>query len=154
MIEVDDIDIPSQKPTAPSTLGQRIKTVRIEWDWAQDELAELLQVDQASISFWERDKIKPSGAAMVALAALFRTTIDALETGLDFVVPMAPSRSEGKRNSRPLPRGICLPVGQHPGQVAVVDLANGGISAQDLSEAMINLGQYTKDNRKIWIVVE
>jgi len=151
MTDADDTLNP--KPV-PSTLGERIKAVRIEWDWAQDELAEILRVDQASISFWERDKIKPSGAAMVALAALFRTTADALETGQDFVVPKAPSRGEGKRKSRPLPRGICLPVGQIPGQVAVVDLATGDLSAQELSEAMINLGQYTKDGRKIWIVVE
>jgi DNA-binding XRE family transcriptional regulator len=151
MTDSDDMQAP--KP-APSTLGERIKAVRIEWDWAQDELAEILRVDQASISFWERDKIKPSGAAMVALAALFRTTADALETGQGFVVPKAPGRGEGKRKSRPLPRGICLPVGQLPGQVVVVDLATGYLSVQELSEAMINLGQYTKDGRKIWIVVE
>jgi len=149
----DADDMPNPKP-APSTLGGRIKAVRTEWDWAQDELAEILRVDQASISFWERDKIKPSGAAMAALSALFRTTPEALETGQDFVFPKAPGRGEGKRKSRPLPRGVGLPMGQDPGQVAVVDLSTGDISAQELSEAMINLGQYTKDGRKIWIVVE
>jgi len=141
------------EPAVPLTLGERIKAVRLAWDWPQEEMAEILRVDQASISFWERDKIKPSGSAMVALAALFRTTIEALEKGEEFIIPVAPNRGEGIRRSRALPRGVCLPVSE-PDNVTIVDLNNGGLTALQLSEAMINLGQYAKDNRKVWIVVE
>jgi len=140
-------------PIALSTLGERIKAVRIAWDWPQEEMAEILRVDQASISFWERDKIKPSGSAMVALAALFRTTIEALEKGENFVTPAAPGRGEGIRRSRALPRGVCLPVAE-PDSVTIVDLNSGELAAPQLSEAMISLGQYAKENRKVWIVVE
>jgi DNA-binding XRE family transcriptional regulator len=141
------------EPAAPLTLGERIKAVRLAWDWPQEEMAEILRVDQASISFWERDKIKPSGSAMVALAALFRTTIDALERGENFIMPAAPSRGEGIRRLRALPRGVCLPVSV-PDKVTIVDLTSGDLTVPQLSEAMINLGQYAKDNRKVWIVVE
>ncbi|MCL1908165.1 MAG: helix-turn-helix domain-containing protein [Holophagaceae bacterium] len=148
-------DMLESKIAATSTLGGRIKTVRLAWGWAQEELAEILRVDQASVSFWERDKIKPSGSAMLALAALFRTTIDALETGGEgFRVPVAPSRGEGEIRSRTLPRGICLPVANQAGRVAVIDLISGGLTHQQLSEAMISLGQFVKDGRKVWIVVE
>ena len=141
------------KPASLSTLGERIKSVRMAWDWPQEEMAEILRVDQASISFWERDKIKPSGSAMVALAALFRTTLDALERGENFIIPVAPSRGEGIRRSRVLPRGVCLPVSE-PDKVTIVDLRDGGLTASQLSEAMMNLGQYAKESRKAWIVVE
>jgi len=137
----------------PLTLGERIKAVRLAWDWPQEEMAEILRVDQASISFWERDKIKPSGSAMVALAALFRTTIDALESGEKFMIPAAPNRGEGIRRSRALPRGVCLPVSVSD-NVTIVDLNSGGLTTPQLSEAMINLGQYAKENRRVWIVVE
>ena len=147
-------DLLEPKYSALSTLGKRIKAVRLAWDWAQEELAELLRVDQASISFWERDKIKPSGAAMIALAALFRTTVDALESGENFVLPVAPNRGKGSRKSRVLPRGVCLPVTDQSGRVAIIDLVSGGMTDPQLSEAMISLGQFAKDNRKVWIVVE
>jgi transcriptional regulator with XRE-family HTH domain len=141
------------KVVMPTTLGDRIKAVRMAWGWAQEEVAEILRVDQASISFWERDKIKPSGSAMVALAALFRTTLDGLERGENFVVPTYPSSSEGGKKTRPVPRCVCLPATDRD-KVTIVDLVNGGLSSPQLSDAMMALGQSSKDNRKIWIVVE
>jgi DNA-binding XRE family transcriptional regulator len=157
------VEIPLMRPTdntseprseAMSTLGGRIKAVRAAWGWPQEEMAEILRVDQASISFWERDKIKPSGAALVALAALFRTTIEALEKGENFIVPAAPGRGEGNRRSRALPRAICLPISDQTEKVAIIDLSSGLLNSPQLSDAMISLGQYAKDKRKVWIVVE
>ena len=53
----------------PISFGGRIKAVRLTWGWSQQKLAEAVNVDQASISFWERDKIKPSGTGLLALWA-------------------------------------------------------------------------------------
>lgn len=144
---------PESVPVPLPTLGARIKSVRRAWGWAQEELAEILRVDQASISFWERDKIKPSGSALVALAALFRTTVEAIEKGDNFAVPTPPWGKNGKRKNRTILRGVCLPDAE-PDKVTIIDLANGSLQAPLLSEAMISLGQYAKDNRKVWIVVE
>ena len=63
-------DSNSDAPLSTTSLGDRIKAVRLTWRWSQEEMAEALRVDQASISFWERDKIKPSGSAIVALVGL------------------------------------------------------------------------------------
>ncbi|MCL1892696.1 MAG: helix-turn-helix domain-containing protein [Holophagaceae bacterium] len=143
-----------QKPAVLSTMGERIKAVRLAWKWAQEDMADILRVDQASISFWERDKIKPSGSALLSLAALFRTTVSALENGENFAIPTSPNRGEDSRKSKIIPRGVCLPICEQAGKITIVDFADGGVITQPLSEAMINLGQYSKDNRKIWIVVE
>ncbi|HOD33995.1 MAG TPA: helix-turn-helix domain-containing protein, partial [Holophaga sp.] len=104
-------------------------------------MADALRVDQASISFWERDKIKPSGSAMVALAALFRTSVEALETGTSFVVPDPPSRQPTPRRAeREIPRSVSLPLG-HEEPVQMVDLVNGTTRGKQLSEAMMDLAQ-------------
>jgi transcriptional regulator with XRE-family HTH domain len=116
-------------------------------------MAEMLRVDQASISFWERGKIKPSGSALVALAALFRTTLDALEKGEGFVEPSPPARGTGPKGLRALPRAVCLPVVE-PGGVTVIDLASGGLVAQPTTETVKVVDQCAKDGRKVWIVVE
>jgi len=141
------------EPLAPPTLAGRLKAVRDAWKWSQEEMAEVLRVDQASISFWERGKIKPSGSALMALAALFRTTVDALEKGDGFVMPAAPSRGAAPKGLRPPPRTVCLPVAE-PGRVTIIDLGTGYLSAQHPGEVVVDLGRFTKDNRRIWIVVE
>jgi len=73
------------------TLGMRVREVRKAWKWSQDDLAKALWCDQASISFWERDQTLPYGCSMVAMAALFNCTVDALKTGHDWVVPIQPT---------------------------------------------------------------
>ncbi|OQA38552.1 MAG: transcriptional repressor DicA [Acidobacteria bacterium ADurb.Bin340] len=144
----------SNEPAPLRTLGERIKAVRSSWAWSQEEMADALRVDQASISFWERDKIKPSGSAMVALAALFRTSVEALETGTSFVVPDPPSRQPTPRRAeREIPRSVSLPLG-HEEPVQMVDLVNGTTRGKQLSEAMMDLAQAVKDGRKVWVVME
>jgi DNA-binding XRE family transcriptional regulator len=78
----------------PETLGTRIKAVRTAWDWSQEQFAHALQVDQASISLWERDRIVPSGSATVALACLFGCSIRALVVGEGWAVPADPPAGE------------------------------------------------------------
>lgn len=144
----------SNEPAPLRTLGERIKAVRASWAWSQEEMADALRVDQASISFWERDKIKPSGSAMVALAALFRTSVEALESGTGFVVPDPPSRQPTPRRAdREMPRSVSLPLG-HEEPIQMVDLVNGSTRGKQLSEAMMDLAQAVKDGRKVWVVME
>ncbi|BDU73469.1 helix-turn-helix domain-containing protein [Mesoterricola silvestris] len=137
----------------PGTMGDRIKTVRRTWKWSQQEMAGALRVDQASISFWERDKIRPSGSALVALAALFRTSVDALEGGSEFNIPDSPSAPGGDKVEREFPRSVCLPMGDRE-KVMVVDLADGSSKGDPVSEAMMTLAMGVKANRRVWVVIE
>ena len=137
-----------------NTLGERIKAVRMMWAWSQEEMAETLRVDQASISFWERDKIKPSGSALVALAALFRTSLNALEHGKGFILPDPPSKTpSSKKAERELPRSVSLPIGSEE-PIVIVDLLDGSAKGKQISEAMMVLVQAVKEDRKVWIVME
>ncbi|MDP2875647.1 MAG: helix-turn-helix transcriptional regulator [Holophaga sp.] len=137
-----------------NSLGDRIKAVRVNWAWSQEEMAATLRVDQASISFWERDKIKPSGSAMVALAALFRTSLKALETGEGFILPAPPScLPDGKNSKREIPRSVSLPA-EEKDLIAIVDLADGSSKGKPVSEAMMILVQSAKEGRKVWVVIE
>ncbi len=140
-------------PLPTTTLGERIKAIRIMWRWSQEEMADALRVDQASISFWERDKIKPSGSAMVALAALFRISHEALEKGTNFVIPDPPSRTDLNRSSREYPRSVGLPASEGEA-VTVVDLRDGSSKGKQISEAMMALVQGVKEGRKVWVVME
>lgn len=147
-------DVPPKDPETPflASLGDRIKSVRRTWKWSQQEMAEALRVDQASISFWERDKIRPSGSAIVALASLFRTSVDALEGGAAFNIPDSPSLP-GTSKEREFPRSVCLPIGSKD-LVTVVDLADGTSKGDPVSEAMMTLAMGVKASRRVWIVME
>jgi len=141
--------------TLPSlkTMGERIKAVRTAWGWSQEEMAETLRVDQASISFWERDKIKPSGSAMVALSALLRTSLASLEEGPGFVIPDPPSKPPLPKTDREMPRSVSLPIGEAD-PIAVVDLVDGSSKGKQLSEAMMVLVEAVKAGRRVWVVME
>ncbi len=146
-------EITSEINSSLNTLGERIKAVRTSWGWSQEEMAETLRVDQASISFWERDKIKPSGSAMVALSALFRTSLDSLESGTSFVVPDPPSRPPLAKTEREFPRSVSLPISDSD-PIVVVDLIDGTSKGKQLSEAMMVLVESVKAGRRVWVVME
>lgn len=148
---------PTATLTAPEvelhTMGERIKAIRTAWGWSQEEMASVLRVDQASISFWERDRIVPSGSAMVALAALFRLDPESLETGRGFVIPDRPAQPTHRRNGRKPLRSLSLPTSEAD-QPTFVDLASGSTHSWALSETSAALSEALKSGRKAWVVVE
>lgn len=136
-----------------ATLGERIKAIRLNWNWSQQAVASTLKVDQASISFWERDKIKPSGSAIMALASLFRTSPESLQEGTAFQIPDPPSSPGAAEADREQPRSVSLPMGLEEG-VMVVDLGDGSSQDKVLSEAMLSLVKGIKDHRRVWLVLQ
>jgi len=133
------------EPRSTASLGQRIKAIRLDWRWSQGELAHALRVDQASISYWEHDKVRPSGSGLLALASLFRTSAQAMEEGTGFRIPEPPSRPEAAR-------GVGLP--WHGGEVIrVIDLADGSSRASALDEGMMSLVQGFQAHRRAWVVL-
>ena len=77
----------------PRTLGEFVRNVHRTWGWSQMEMAHALQCDQASISFWERDHVLPSGPSRLALACLFGITLERLLDEHNHAIPVVPSRS-------------------------------------------------------------
>jgi len=136
-----------------SSLGARIKAVRLNWRWSQKDMAHALRVDQATISFWERDKVTPSGSGIVALASLFRTSTQAMEEGVGFRIPDAPEDTRSANQEREVPMGVSLPWGGISATM-VVDLGDGSSRGMTPSEAMMSLVTGVHDARRVWVVLE
>ena len=137
----------------PISFGGRIKAVRLTWGWSQQKLAEAVNVDQASISFWERDKIKPSGTGLLALASLFRTSVTALVDGTGFHTPDPPAMQESISARVKKSRCVSLPVGEKD-KVMLVDLVGGSSRDYSLAETIMALVEGLRSHRRTWIVLE
>lgn len=59
-------------------LGERIKLLRKEKGWSQDELVKQIGADARQISRYETGKITPSAEALVKFAEVFDVSIDYL----------------------------------------------------------------------------
>jgi transcriptional regulator with XRE-family HTH domain len=70
-----------------SLLGERIKELRKEKGWLQEELADKIGTDARQISRYENGRITPSTEAIVKLAEAFDVSIDYL------LIDKAPRRS-------------------------------------------------------------
>jgi len=146
----------SKTPAGPLTsLGQRIRAVRIAWGWTQGTLAKALGSAQSLISEWEKDISRPSGASLTALARLFHLSVPALETGKGFKVPEPPgSKPKGalmsKRDIQDLKH--LLPKLQE-GEILQVDTGAEDAALVPLTQALAVLREAKKQGRQIWLVI-
>ena len=60
------------------SLGERLRNIREQRGYTQDELAELLDVGQQQIHRWEANKSDPSTDAIAGLAKILDVTTDYL----------------------------------------------------------------------------
>ena len=137
--------------TQPTTFGQRVRAVRSAWGWSQLKMANILGLDQATVSFWEQDKIIPGGTSTVALSALFRMSIEALETGEGFMLPDPPS--DLSLLDQKSFRSVSLPT-IDPERMGIVDMMSGTAKVADTSLAIIELTDALKAGRKVWMVLQ
>ena len=61
-----------------NTIGLRIKELRIENKITQPQLAEMIEVSNGTISFWENGKAAPNIQTCIKLAQVFKCTLDEL----------------------------------------------------------------------------
>lgn len=61
-----------------NTLGDRIKQLRKEKDLTQEEMADQLSLNRATISNWEIDRASPDAKTIIQLADFFNVTVDYL----------------------------------------------------------------------------
>ena len=60
------------------SFGQKLKQLRKEKDWSQDQLAYNAQIDGRQISRYENDRVVPSVEVIVKVATAFNVSIDYL----------------------------------------------------------------------------
>ncbi len=63
------------------TIGERIKSLRDEYQITQKELADATGIQRGNLSHYEKNKTKPSSDAIIAIAKFFDVTTDWLLTG-------------------------------------------------------------------------
>lgn len=146
----------SKKPVGQLTsLGQRIRAVRIAWGWTQGTLAKALGSVQHTISEWEKDVSRPTGASLMALAKLFHLSVLALETGKGFKVPEPPGASPGgvpmsKRDIQDLRQ--LLPKLKE-GEILQVDTGTQDSELVALKDALAALREAKREGRAVWLVI-
>lgn len=61
--------------------GKRIRSIRVQKGWSQDELGKKLDLDQGTISRMERGETDPTAKTLRLLKEIFVVTIDWILTG-------------------------------------------------------------------------
>jgi transcriptional regulator with XRE-family HTH domain len=67
-----------QTGATPMALADRVKQLRTEHTWSQNDLADRIGADPAQISRYENGKIAPSADALIRLAQTFNVSTDYL----------------------------------------------------------------------------
>lgn len=71
-------DYPEGKEVSIMSLGNKVKQLRQEKGWSQDELAFHAGIDGRQISRYENDKVTPSVDVVIKLARAFNVSVDHL----------------------------------------------------------------------------
>jgi len=130
------------------TVGGRIRIARLAKGWTQENLGTALNTDQTAVSSWERDRVKPSGAALVAISQLFGVPVEAWTAPGDFMLPLVAAAPQDSPTSIQLP-----PLGSAVIQWMDLDQPQSQPLA-DTQEALLRLIEATRKGRGVWIVVK
>lgn len=123
--------------------------MRQAWGWTQEQFGKALNTDQTAISAWERDKVRPSGTALVALAQLLGVGVEELER-----MDRVPKVASTNISLLPQDRLVFLP-NPAPGHLLAVDVSAG--ESQDLADvqsAILRLIEWSRIGKKVWVVGE
>lgn len=141
---------PRKAPSKPTTIGQRLRSLRLHHGYTQAQVAKRLFTDQTTVSAWERGKAEPSGAALAALCTLFEVSRSALETGrgLDKAYPMPLMGTKAAERFRP----VFDPLELDGKAGALVDIATGQVRPATLAELKKALDAAAKAMQPVWVV--
>jgi transcriptional regulator with XRE-family HTH domain len=143
---------------APTTLGERLKFLRLAFGWSQKALASRLGVAQQSISNWEKDAVPPIGAARTHLALLLGIPWEALESGIGFRVPDAPPSvnlaGEGlMATDEETKKPLVLPTAAE-GEGWVVEAGSGLSTPLDPKAVLREIEKALREGGSVWVVVK
>ncbi len=136
------------RPAVSSTLGSRIRAIRVKWRWSQGDLAKAIGSDQRTLSSWERDKYPVPGPVLELLAALFKVRPEALRSGQGFKIP-DPIALGAAEQAIPY---LALPPQAEPG-LCLIDRKGGTHGEHSVTQVMKAVRQAQKDGRPVWVVI-
>jgi len=140
----------------PSTLGERIRAIRMAWKWSQERLGQALNTDQRAVSAWERGRWEPAAAALGAMAQIFGLDEATLRSGRGFRIPAPPVQFGSARIAEAHARNLVrLPeTTSERGKVLLVDRSTGRghqIQTRELTEAV---RKAQAAGNRIWVVID
>lgn len=119
------------------------------WGWTQVQLGQALNTDQTAVSAWERDKVRPSGAALAAICKLMGIRVDSMDTDTPFQTPPEmPDQDQAEGRTIHLPPLM--------GATALLFDGQEGHPRRllDTQEAILKLIEAARQGRGAWIVLE
>ena len=84
------------------TFGERIRKLRIDRGWSQDDVADLLNVLSIQVSKWEQEQTEPSATNMVRLSRLFGVSVSFLMDGIGDIAPEDGAGADSKEDDKNL----------------------------------------------------
>lgn len=146
----------SKEPKGTDTFGDRVRSLRVQWDWTQEQLATAIGVSQKTLSRWERGGAAappPSSAALEGLSRITGISVQTWLSGHGFEVTDQPFNLDGHlipselattwTRRPPVGPGICL---IEPAQ----EWAHKMIDPQQASELITNA---ERDGQTVWLVI-
>jgi len=143
----------SQAPELVRSVGERIRQLRVDWNWTQARLAKALNTDQRTVSQWERGIHAPSGAALGSLVWLTGVSPEVWTSGDGFRTPDPPQIDPGQLMEANR-RGLAVILNPAPsGQIGLVDLEDEFSPEHvDIKAAQELLAKAYREDRAVWIV--
>lgn len=141
--------------TPSATFADRLRELRLAWGLNQDELAELINSNQKSVSHWEQGRHHPRRAALEELVGLTGIPKEVWKTGVGFAIPERPNNYLGEL-TKAHRRGITVvlePI--PPGLIGVLDLDSPDADQKSIApnSASKRLLKEHGAGRMVWIVV-
>lgn len=81
------------------SIGNRISELRKQFNYSQEYVAEQLDVSRQAVSKWEQDQTAPDTNNLIALAQLFRVSVEYLATGKEIEVPQCNDNRKDKTDT-------------------------------------------------------
>ena len=119
------------------------------WGWTQEQLGTALNTDQTAVSAWERDKVRPSGAALQAISRLMGLRVET--TGLAGAFQNPPVASDESSSDGPT---LKLPALRGASAILMDLRDNQSQTLADTQEAILKLIEAGRRGRGVWIVLE
>lgn len=145
----------SKIPNVRNTFGDRVREMRVQWEWTQDRLAEEIGVSQKTVSRWELGKGTASlnSSALSGLVRISRISTEAWISGAGFEVPDPPLDIGGHKVPSLLRHRVTPLPDWGPGICLVDPDSEWSVQGLELFEAIERITEIYNTGGTAWLVI-
>jgi len=142
-----------KKPQDPSTLGQRIRAVRLSWGWTLEELGAAVHYSRNAVWHWEKGIQTPGDPALGVVADLFGLTKEALITGVGFRVTDPPRQMGSLLLAENYAADLVVLPQNDGGHLICIDKATDTHEQLSLTRLTQTIRAARANHRPVWVVL-